>query len=483
MPIRLRLALLFAVGAAVVAAIGGVVFVNELSSGLRGSVVTSLEARSGAISQQFPNAGSGGDTGLQVQDPGLAPSGSGSVDLEDLTQIVDSRGTIADASGPGTSKPLLNAAQLAMARRQPTVFEISIPHQTNRYLVLATVLGDHSSSVVVVGASLGTVNGAIGRVIAEIVGGGLIAIVIAGFGAWLIAGAALRPVERMRRQAEDTSEHDTDATLEIPGTHDEIAALAKTLNELLGRLRGALSRQRGFVSAAGHELRSPLAILKGELELAGRPGRSQSELVDAVALAADETDRIIRLADDLLLVSRGDERALALQTEHTDLRALVGRSAEGFGYRARNADVTIEVVGATELYADVDPHFYRQIIDNLLDNALRYSPPHSSIKVILDSRNGMATLEVQDRGPGFPKEFLARAFDRFSRPDDSRARDHGGAGLGLAIVRSLAEAHGGRVLASNRPDGGAVVCVSLPAAGPRPDIESTDSSSSNAGSP
>jgi two-component system OmpR family sensor kinase len=146
-------------------------------------------------------------------------------------------------------------------------------------------------------------------------------------------------------------------------------------------------------------------------------------------------------------------------------------------------DVGIEVVGTTEPYAEVDPHFYRQIVDNLLDNSLRYSPRHSTIRVTLDSRDGMATLEVEDNGPGFPHEFVARAFDRFSRPDDSRSRDHGGSGLGLAIVRSLTEAHGGTVRASNRHDGGAVVSVSVPAAGPRSDAESTDAPTANAGTP
>lgn len=462
MPIRLRLALLFAAGTVAVAAMGGVVFVSELSSGLRNSVLTSLQARAGAISQQFPDAGTGGGAGLQVPAPGLAPGRPGSVDAEDLTQIIDSRGVVIDAAGPGTSSPLLDAAQLALARRQTVVIEVTIAHQPDPFLVLATP-GDQSSSIVVVGASLGTVSNAVERVIVEIVGGGLVAVVIAGVAAWFLAGAALHPVERMRRQAAEISEHDSDAALAVPASRDEIAALARTLNELLRRLNGALSRQRGFVSAAGHELRSPLAILKGELELAGRPGRTQAELAQAVGLAADETDRIIRLADDLLLLSSGDEHALNLQRAPADLRALIERSVDSFETRAAQGDVSIEITGPTGVVADVDALRYRQIVDNLLDNALRYAPRQSTVTVSLEHSDGDAMLSVADEGPGFPKAFLPRAFERFSRPDDSRTPNSGGTGLGLAIVQSVAEAHGGSARAENRGRGGAMVSVTVPA--------------------
>lgn len=462
MPIRLRLALLFAVGAAVAAAVGGVLFVTELGGSLRSSLLTSLEVRADAISQQFPDSEGNGYAGLQVQEPGARPP-PGSLDTDELTQILDTNGHLIDASGPGSSSPLITRAELAVLRRHAVVSERAIAGQPHRFLVLATSTGGNSS-VVITGASLATVDQAVRRGTLEIVVGSIIGVFVAAVSAWLLAGAALRPVERMRRQAADISEHDADMALAVPTSRDEIASLARTLNDLLNRLHRALSRQRGFVSAAGHELRSPLAILKGELELARRPGRSQAELAEAVSQAAAETDRVIQLADQLLLLSRSDEQALALKIEPADLRSLVEASVTLFGSRAADARVRIEVDGPASLVAEVDSRRYRQIIDNLLDNALRYAPPESSIHIGLQSAGAMVMLEVRDHGQGFPVDFLPRAFDRFSRPDESRNRDGGGTGLGLAIVQSLAQAHTGTATVANGTAGGAVVRVTVPRA-------------------
>jgi len=457
MPIRLRLAILFAAGTALAAAIGGTVFVTELSTGLRASVLTSLQVRADAISQQFPDGGGG----VGVQDPGT-PLTPGSLAIEELTQLLGPTARIVDASGPGTSRPLLTASELAEARQHPLVIERAIVGQQHHFLLLAGATGQANPSVLVVGESLATVDQAVARVGLEITVGGAIGVVVAAIAAWLLAGAALRPVERMRRQAAEISEHDTDAVLAVPRSRDEIASLASTLNGLLERLHRALSRQRGFVSAAGHELRSPLAILKSELELAGRPGRSQAELVEAVDLAATEADRIIELADDLLLLSQSDEHALDVRLEPTDLRTLVEKSVSGFGTRAAEHGIAIEVASPPGLVADADERRYRQIIDNLIDNALRHAPEGSVVIVRLEARGGTAVLEVADQGPGFPPSFLAHAFERFGRPDESRTRNRGGTGLGLAIVKSLTEAHEGVAVVENGPAGGAVVRVAIP---------------------
>jgi len=461
MPIRLRLALFFAVGTAVAAVVGGALFVTELGGSLRSSLLTSLQVRADAISQQLPDSGGHGGGGFQVQEPG-APSPPGSLDTNELTQILDANGRVIDASGPGASSPLITRAQLAELRRHSVVTESAIAGQSHHFLLLASSAGDSTSSVVITGASLATVEQAVQRVTLEMIVGSIIGVLVATIAAWLLAGAALRPVERMRRQAADISEHDTHMALAVPTSRDEIASLARTLNDLLDRLYRALSRQRGFVSAAGHELRSPLAILKGELELAGRPGRNQAQLAEAISQAATETDRVIQLADDLLLLSRSDERALALKLEPADLRSLADASMVLFGSRAVDRQVTIEVDGPQSLVADVDARRYRQIIDNLLDNALCHAPPDSTIHIDLKSSGAMAMLEVRDQGPGFPVDFLPRAFDRFSRPDESRHRDGGGAGLGLAIVQSLAQAHGGTATVANGQAGGAVVNVAVP---------------------
>jgi signal transduction histidine kinase len=257
-------------------------------------------------------------------------------------------------------------------------------------------------------------------------------------------------------------------TVRVPRTRDEVAALAGTMNDLLLRLRRALARQRAFVADASHELRTPFAVLQGELELAGRPGRTKAELSAAVASAAEEAGRLTRITDDLLLLARGDEDKLSLRPERTDIAALLAASAERSGTRARAAGTSFRVDAAAGLTAVVDAGRVRQAVDNLLDNALRFAPPGTQVALSAEVMGGSLVIEVGDSGPGFPPEFLPHALERFRRPDHDRARSAGGAGLGLAIVQAIALAHGGRAVAGNRPEGGAAVRLEIPQPGESP---------------
>src|SRR5262249_3990642 len=199
----------------------------------------------------------------------------------------------------------------------------------------------------------------------------------------------------------------------------------------------------------------PFAVLRGELELAGRPGRSKEELSAAVASATAETDRLTRLTDDLLLLAKGDEDKLSLQLERTDIAPLLARRAERARSRAAAAGVTCQVSAVPDLRAVVDAGRIRQAVDNLVDNALRFAPPGSQVLISAEVAGPSLVIEVCDAGPGFPPEFLPHAFERFRRPDQGRARSAGAAALGLAIVQAIAVAHGGRSVARDRAYGGA----------------------------
>ncbi len=249
---------------------------------------------------------------------------------------------------------------------------------------------------------------------------------LAGTGAYWLARAALAPVERMRR------------------------------------VRGALARQRSLAADASHELRTPLAVLAGELELASKPGRSREELAAAVATAADEVTRLERITEDLLLLARGDEDKLVTYPAPTDIGALLTQSAGRAGGRAGAAGVACRVNAPAGLVASVNPGQLRRAVDNLVNNGLRFAPPGTDITLSAGQAGSMLVIEVRDRGPGFPPDFLPHAFERFRRPDRDRARSEGGAGLGLAIVRAIALAHGGQAAARNRPGGGAVVRLEIP---------------------
>jgi len=339
--------------------------------------------------------------------------------------------------------------------------------------VLATTVPAESGARVLVVVATGTdvSDAAVERAGSALLLGGPPAVLLAGIGAWLLAGAALRPVERMRRQTAEISEKDLDRRLAVPSTRDEIAALGTTMNALLARLQDALERERGFVADAGHELRTPLAILRTELELAARPGRSRDDLVAAVAAAGQETDRLIRLAEDLLLLARADNHQPIVRAGPVVLADLLAAAARGAAARCEPRGVTVELDAAgIPPVVEADADRLRQAVDNLLDNATRHAPPGSTVAVrVSRPRAAAVAVEVADRGPGFPPAFLPHAFERFHRAEAARSRDGGGTGLGLSIVRAIAEAHGGTATAANRPDGGAVVTVELPlAAAPAP---------------
>jgi signal transduction histidine kinase len=214
------------------------------------------------------------------------------------------------------------------------------------------------------------------------------------------------------------------------------------------RLRAALERERVFVADAGHELRTPLAILRAELELAQRPGRTREELMDAVRSAAEEADRLSALAEDLLVIARADDGQLPLRPATLRAGEVLRAVAARFPGRAAAAGEDVEL--------RADPDRLQQALGNLVDNALRHGGTH--VELAAERVDGSVELHVRDDGPGFPPELLDAAFDRFTRG----AR--GGSGLGLAIVDLIARAHGGEAGALNRPGGGADVWISLPCA-------------------
>ena len=448
MPLRVRLALLFALATAVVIAAAGVAFLLQLRVSVDASLDVGLRARVTAVADGL---GSG---------DGLAPSGM----TDAIVQVSTLDGRMLVSSPDAGAQPLLDPAQRQHALAGEVSFTATVNGDRSRVLATTAPAGGGGETILmVVGTGTDVSDAAVERATSALVLGGPPAVLLAGAGAWLLAGAVLRPVERMRRQAAEISDQDLDRRLAVPSTRDEIAALGTTMNALLARLQEALERERGFVADAGHELRTPLAILRTELELAARPGRSRDALVEAVTLAGQETDRLIRLAEDLLLLARADNHQPFLRPAPLSLPDLLGAAVRGAGSRSAERAVTVTLHSPTELGIEADPDRLRQAVDNLLDNATRHAPRGSVVDVTVSTpRPDVVSVEVADRGPGFPPEFVPHAFERFHRAEAARSRDGGGAGLGLSIVRAIAHAHGGRAVATNRPAGGAAVTIEVP---------------------
>jgi heavy metal sensor kinase len=438
-PIRWRLSAAFAVSMAVVlVALGAFVYVR-VGDALRSSVDQTLRAQS---AESLAHSQKGPLLDADARESGMA------------AQVVGSDGRIV-RSEPASLSALLDPAELAAARQGDVLTTISLgAGEHNRWRTLAVPDGDR---VLVVARPLSETEETLRHLFRGLIVAGPVGLLLATLAGYLLAAAALRPVESMRRRASVISATTPGARLPVPPARDEIRDLASTLNEMLARLEAALEHERRFVADASHELRTPLALLKAELELALRRPRSADELRAALGSAAEETDRLVLLAEDLLLVARSDQDALGLRLEPVDLGELARTTADRFADRAatENRRVAVDVAPGTEVWAD--RLRIEQALRNLVDNALGHGG--GTVTITIRTTDGRAELHVLDEGQGFPPDVAARAFERFSRGGDARTGD--GSGLGLAIVDAVAQAHGGS--AGIAPNGaGADVWIALP---------------------
>jgi heavy metal sensor kinase len=450
-PIRAKLTIAFVVVMALVLSATGLFLYVRMGSALDETLDQGLRSRAADLKALVEQA----DTGLsQAKRDPLSERG------ERVAQILDTQGRIVDAA-PGLSKgPALTRDELARASRHSLfVREIKLPGADEPVRLYASpVSAQDRHLIVVVGSSLGDRNEARRNLGALLLLGGPAALVLASLTGFFVTAAALRPVEAMRRRATAISAGEPGQRLPVPPARDEIGRLGDTLNEMLARLEAAFARERTFVSDASHELRTPLAILKTELELALRGGRSVDELEAALRSAADETERLAHLAEDLLVIARSDQGKLPIKSAEVDARALLEAVGDRYARRAAESHIRIDVAAPDDLGVIADPLRIEQAIGNLVDNALRYGG--GPVELSAEQVDGRVELSVRDHGAGFPQGFIDTAFERFTRADAGRAR--GGAGLGLAIVSAISEAHGGTATASNAEGGGARVTLRLP---------------------
>ncbi len=444
-PIRVRVAAAFAVAMAAVLAGAALFLYVRLSSHLLTELDNDLQLRSQDLAALVSKGGSlTRDSGGRLIERG-----------ESYAQLVGADGRVLEATRPLGGSRVLAAAQVRATLRGPVYVDKPFVRgldESSRVLAVRITRGG-KPAVLLVGATLGNRAETLGQFRDELLITGPIALLLATVIGYLLAGVSLRQVEGMRRRAAEISAKTPGERLPVPDSGDEIERLGVTLNEMLDRLETALERERRFVADAGHELRTPLALLRTELEVALRQAGSEEELREAIRRSSVETDRLGRLAEDLLVIARADGNELPLRRERVkvdDLFASVLRRVEG---RASGKSLHADGRGVE---VQADRLRLEQALGNLIDNALRYGG--NGIRLEAIAHNGSTELHVVDDGPGFPNGFVEHAFERFSRADPARGR--GGAGLGLAIVRTIAEAHGGSAHAASTR--GADVWISLP---------------------
>jgi heavy metal sensor kinase len=448
-PIRIRVTAGFAVAMAVVLAASGLFLYLRLSSHLALALDRELRLRAQDLTALVhdPNASLANDSASRFVERG-----------ESYAQLLAPSGGVLDATRPLGRTPVLTRRELEAARRGPVyVNRPSVPGLDEPSRILATGLRRAGRPLVLaVGATVQDRAETLAGFRNELLIAGPLALIVASTAGYFLAGLSLRPVESMRRRAAAISAATPGERLPVAPTGDELERLGTTLNEMLARLEAAVARERDFVADAGHELRTPLSLLRTELELALRHTGSVDELKEAVGRSSREVERLAQLAEDLLLIARSDAGRLPLRIETVRVADLFEAVRDRVAWRA-DAERKRVLVDATEA-ARVrgDRLRLEQALTNMVDNALRYGG--AEIRLETSCADGELRLHVRDDGPGFPDGFRERAFERFTRADGARGR--GGAGLGLAIVRTIAEAHGGRAGVAS-PGRGADVWISL----------------------
>jgi two-component system, OmpR family, sensor kinase len=452
LPIRVRITAAFAL-AMLLVLVGAAMFVyvrqradltEAIDHGLarRSDDVAAVIRRSGT--HRLPEAGGG-----RLTDP-----------EDTFIQVLTPEGRRVDGTR-AVRAPALSREEAGQASGDTTVFERQLPgiEGTARMLARPLVAGGRPL-VLVVGISLADREETLSDLVTSFLIGVPIAVLLASGIGYQLARAGLAPVEAMRQRAKRVSLGRGGERLPLPAAQDEVRRLGETLNEMLDRLEESFQRERRFVADASHELRTPLAVLKAELEAAIRIGEHDAEVRESLVVALEETDHLAQLAEDLLLIARAADGRLPVQREQVDVRELLQRTRQRFTDRARAQDREIRVDAPEDESVSVDPLRARQALGNLVDNALRHGG--GEIRISARQARGVTEIDVSDDGPGFSAEVAPHAFERFASGDGERTLS--GAGLGLAIVRAIAEAHGATATIVDTNSAGATVRLRFPSA-------------------
>ncbi len=383
---------------------------------------------------------------------------------EHFWRVLDAAGqTVVQTGVSEVDAPAVESGILAQTLAGREIFQ-TMRMRTGPMRVYTQPVERGSAGVVQVGLSLGDVNETLAALRWALLLILPVTLVAASGGGFLLAGRALRPVDRITRAAQSISAHDLSQRLDLDLPDDELGRLARTFDSMIARLDEAFRRQRRFTADASHELRTPLTIIKGDLSLALARPRDADYYHNVLTEVDEEVDQMSRLVDRLLALARADAEGIVIHRQTVNLGVLLADLVEQTRPLAEARGLTLAAQIAPDLAASVDPDAVTQIVLNLLDNAIKYT---ASGRVRLSAhlandRGGEIQIAVSDSGPGIPAEHLPHIFERFYRVDQARSREMGGAGLGLAIARELARAHGGDVAVHSVPGEGSTFTVHLP---------------------
>jgi heavy metal sensor kinase len=363
-----------------------------------------------------------------------------------------------DGSFDPSKVPVLPAAHTGDLQRK-----VNLPAGPMLIAALRYAVGD-AAYVVEVGVSSARTEETVRQVLLMLLIGLPIAVTVAVTGGFVLVRRALKPVDNLSQKAAAITQHNLSERLPVMHTGDELERLSLSLNVMISRLEDAINSSKQFVADASHELRTPLAVLRGELENLAQDIELKPQTRETLGSALEEVDRLAEIVEGLLALSRLDTGETQSQWVRFDLADLVSTTADQMSLLAEDKNITVACDSDTRVMIEGDQARLKQVVVNLLDNAIKYTPNGGRIKLKIAQEDGDAVLDIADDGIGIPAEALPHVFKRFFRVDGSRSRDQGGAGLGLSIVKSICDAHGARVEVSSIPGRGSLFRIRQPLA-------------------
>jgi heavy metal sensor kinase len=349
----------------------------------------------------------------------------------------------------------------------PSWREVRLPEGGS--LVIGTVIHRSANGTryaVEVGARTAPIDAALGRLLAALATGLPLAVAIAVIGGFLLVRRSLVPMVRIARKAEDITQHNLSERLPVERTGDELERLSLSLNRMISRLEEAVQGSKRLVADASHELRTPLTVMRGELESMAADPQTSRGTREMIASLLEEVERLAAVVDGLLALSRLDTGEASAAWVKFDLAELVATTADQMSLLAEDKSISVACEAPQRVIVEGNRARLKQVVVNLLDNAIKYTQKGGTVRLKVASQNGRPVLEVSDTGIGIPPEAVPHVFERFYRVERSRSREQGGAGLGLSIVKSICAAHGAAVEVESTPDQGSRFRIRFPLSAP-----------------
>ena len=382
---------------------------------------------------------------------------------ESFVRVFDGSGGITfDNTAAVGGLPIDSRAVDRALRGETSTRTATVDDETMRVRTLPIERDDAIGGVLEVGQSQDDVSDTLRALLLILAVAYPVTLAVASFGGVFLAGRALTPIDSLTRLARRISAEDLGQRLELRLPDDEVGRLARTFDEMIARLDDAFRRQRQFTADASHELRTPLTAIKGQAEVALSKPRDAAAYREVLQTVNEEVDRLIRMVGSLLTLARADAGQIPIASEPVNVGDLVTAAVEQVRPMAERRDLTLGVAPGPAVNLQADEDLLLQLVLNLLDNAVKYTPPGGTVTVGWGMDGNRAELWVHDTGIGIAEEESERVFDRFYRVDKARSRTEGGAGLGLSICRWIAEAHGGSISLQSEPGRGTVFTVKLP---------------------